>query len=106
MDRHYPSYWLRTSTQQQLAHARLTAEAERSGKVLVTHVWTDAFMDVTELTVFAPNHPRLLAMIAGSCAAADANIVDAQISTTRDGMALDIIHLQREFVIAEDEQRR
>lgn len=106
MNRHYPSYWLRTSTEQQLAHARLTAQAEREGRALVTHVWTDAFMEVTELTVFAPNHPRLLAMIAGSCAAADANIVDAQISTTRDGMALDIIHIQREFEIAEDEKRR
>ncbi|RME97626.1 MAG: ACT domain-containing protein, partial [Alphaproteobacteria bacterium] len=76
------------------------------GRVLSTNVTTDAFTDVTELTVYGPSHPRLLAMIAGACAAAGANIVDAQISTTRDGRALDTIHLQREFPMAEDEERR
>ena len=45
-------------------------------------------------------------MMAGACAAAGANIVDAQISTTRDGMALDTIHLEREFDRADDEERR
>ena len=45
-------------------------------------------------------------MIAGACARAGANIVSAQISTTRDGMALDTIHLQREFERTDDEIRR
>jgi [protein-PII] uridylyltransferase len=45
-------------------------------------------------------------MVAGACAGAGANIVDAQISTTRDGMALDTIHLEREFEQGEDEERR
>ncbi len=106
LDRHYPSYWLRATPEQQIAHARLTAKAEDDGRVLVTDVSTDAFTEVTELTIFAPNHPRLLAMIAGSCSAAGANIVDAQISTTRDDMALDTVHLQREFDYADDEKRR
>ena len=62
---------------------------------------------MTEITLLAPNHPlRLLAMVAGACACAGANIVDAQISTTRDGMALDTIHLEREFEQGEDEERR
>ena len=39
----------------------------------------------------APDHPRLLSIIAGACAAAGANIVDAQIFTTTDGLALDTI---------------
>jgi [protein-PII] uridylyltransferase len=45
--------------------------------------------------VLAPDHPRLLSVIAGACAAAGANIVDAQIFTTTDGLALDTIAVGR-----------
>ena len=58
---------------------------------------TDTFTAITELSVFAPNHPRLLALFAGACAAAGANISGAHISTTRDGFALDTFLLAREF---------
>ena len=61
---------------------------------------------MTELTVLAPDHPWLLSIIAGACAMAGANIVDAQIYTTTDGRALDTISLTREFERDEDEERR
>ena len=61
---------------------------------------------MTELTVFAPDHPRLLSVIAGACAMAGANIVDAQIYTTTDGRALDTIAVSRGFDRDEDEERR
>src|SRR6202008_3139537 len=61
---------------------------------------------VTELTVLAPDHPWLLSIIAGACAAAGANIVDAQIFTTTDGRALDNIAVTREFDQDDDEARR
>ena len=67
---------------------------------------TDAFRGVTELTVIAPDHPRLLSIIAGACAASGANIVDAQIFTTTDGLALDTISISRAFERDEDELRR
>lgn len=105
-DRHAPSYWLRTDIDTIAEHAKLLRTAKAERKNLVTHISTDAFRGVTEITLLAPNHPRLLAMVAGACAGAGANIVDAQISTTRDGMALDTIHLEREFDRAEDEERR
>jgi [protein-PII] uridylyltransferase len=104
--RHYPSYWLRTDLDVIAEHARLIRDAEAQGRSLVTHISTDAFRGVTEITLLAPNHPRLLALVAGACTGAGTNIVDAQISTTRDGMALDTIHLEREFDQAEDEERR
>ena len=106
IDRHYPAYWLRTDLDVIAEHAKLLRDAEAQGRTLVTHISTDAFRGVTEITLLAPNHPRLLAMVAGACTGAGANIVDAQISTTRDGMALDTIHLEREFDHAEDEERR
>lgn len=106
IDRHYPGYWLRTDLDVITEHAKLVRDAEGQNREVVTRISTDAFRGVTELTLLAPNHPRLLAMVAGACTGAGANIVDAQISTTRDGMALDTIHLEREFDHAEDEERR
>jgi len=38
-----------------------------------------------------------LSIIAGACASAGANIVDAQIYTTTDGRALDTIAISREY---------
>ncbi|MGD8422148.1 MAG: ACT domain-containing protein, partial [Methyloceanibacter sp.] len=104
--RHYPAYWIRTDLDVIAEHAELMRSAEQQKSVIVTHISTDAFRGVTQLTLLAPNHPWLLAMVAGACTGAGANIVDAQISTTRDGMALDTIHIQREFDHAEDEERR
>jgi len=106
IDRHYPAYWLRTDLDVIAEHAKLIRDAEAQGRTVVVHISTDAFRGVTEVTLLAPNHPRLLALVAGACTGAGANIVDAQISTTRDGMALDTIHLEREFDHAEDEERR
>ncbi len=106
MDRHYPDYWLRTDTAKQAYHARLVRRAEDEGRKLVADATTDAFTAVTELTVFAPNHPRLLALFAGACAANGANILGAHITTTRDGFALDTFLLAREFQQDEDEERR
>ncbi len=61
---------------------------------------------MTHLTVLAPDHPRLLSIIAGACAATGANIVGAQIYTTTDGLALDTISITRGFDRDEDEERR
>ncbi len=65
-----------------------------------------AFEAATELTVLAPDHPRLLSVIAGACAACDANILDAQIFTTTDGRALDTVIVSRAFDSDDDEERR
>ncbi len=106
IDRHYPDYWLRTDPRRRADHARLLRQAERDGKTFAAEHRTDAFTAITELTVFAPNHPRLLALFAGACAASGANIVGAHITTTRDGFALDTFLLAREFEHDDDELRR
>ncbi len=54
----------------------------------------------------AIDHPRLLSILTGACAAAGANIVEAQISTTQDGFALDTIIISRAFTHDADEMRR
>jgi [protein-PII] uridylyltransferase len=104
--RFYPPYWLKTEPERRLKHARLIRETDRAGRSVATAVETDAFRAVTELTIVSPDHPRLLAIITGACAAAGGNIVDAQIFTSTDGMALDTIFLSRAFDRDEDEIRR
>jgi [protein-PII] uridylyltransferase len=104
--RHYPAYWLKVDQAHKVAHANFLRDTWRSGRTLATQFSFDAMRGVTELTVIAPDHPRLLSIIAGACAGAGANIVDAQIFTTTDGLALDTIAVTREFEHDEDEARR
>jgi [protein-PII] uridylyltransferase len=104
--RHYPAYWLKVDLPHKVQHALLLHASAVEMHSLATEVVTDAFRGVTELTVVAPDHPRLLTIIAGACAASGANIVDAQIFTTTDGLALDTICISRGFERDEDEQRR
>jgi [protein-PII] uridylyltransferase len=104
--RHYPAYWIKVDVAQQEKHARFLRQAEAEGRTTATLVETDAFRGVTELTILAPDHPRLLAIITGACAAAGGNIVDAQIFTTTDGLVLDTISVSRAFDRDDDELRR
>ncbi len=86
--------------------ARFLHDAEAAGRTTATMVETDQFRGVTKLTVLAPDHPRLLAIVTGACAAAGGNIVDAQIFTTSDGLVLDTISVSRAFDRDDDELRR
>ncbi len=104
--RHYPAYWLKVDLPHKVAQARFVRATEAAGKRIATSVGFDAARGVTELAVYAPDHPWLLSIIAGACALAGANIVDAQIYTTTDGLALDTIAVSREFERDEDEARR
>jgi [protein-PII] uridylyltransferase len=99
-------YWLRTTTDQQQRHARMIAAAEKTGSDFASDVMAHAFEGMTELSIFVRDRTLRVAMIAGACTSAGANIVGAQISTTRNGHALDTIRLQREFDMSEDEERR
>jgi len=104
--RHYQPYWLKADLAHKVKHAEMLRVCEKEMRSLATECSTDAFHGVTELTVVAPDHPRLLSIIAGACATAGANIVDAQIFTTTDGLALDTISISRAFERDEDELRR
>jgi len=106
IDLHYPAYFLRVDLTHKVAHAALWRQAKHEGRRLATAVSTNAFQGITEITVLAPDHPRLLSIIAGACTVAGGNIVDAQVFTTADGQALDSISISREFTDEEDENRR
>ncbi len=106
LERHYPAYWLRVDLPRKVAHAGLIRAADAEGRSLATAVTVRSFEAVTEITVLAPDHPRLLSMVAGACTAGGGNIVDAQIFTTTDGRAIDTISIAREFDTDEEETQR
>lgn len=106
IERHIWAYWLTVDLENQLDHADLIRQSEQNRDRLTTRVGCDDFTEITEITVYTHDHPRLLSILAGSCAAVGANIADAQIFTTTDGFALDTIYIQREFADDHDEQRR
>ena len=106
IDRLYNDYWIKTSLPKQIEHMRLIASTEAAGRKFGTDFTTNDFTAISELSLLAPNHPRVLSLFAGACAAAGANIAGAHIASTRDGFALDTFLLQRAFEHEEDERRR
>lgn len=105
-DRHYAAYWLRGVPERRVVHAEMIRKADLAGDSLAFQVVPHSFEAVTDITVLAPDHPRLLTVIAGACFATGANIVDAQIDTTTDGFALDTVAISRELPDDDDERRR
>jgi len=85
------SYWLAEPLAWQVANARQVAEAEaRIGDpVPSVAVDDDPQSGATRVSVFTPDREGLFYRICAGLAAAGANIIDARIHTTRDGMALD-----------------
>jgi [protein-PII] uridylyltransferase len=85
------SYWLAEPPAWQLANARQVAAAEAhigDAKPDVV-VEDDPETGATRVSVFTPDREALFYRICAGLAAAGANIIDARVHTTRDGMALD-----------------
>ncbi|MBI3707825.1 MAG: [protein-PII] uridylyltransferase, partial [Proteobacteria bacterium] len=99
--RGYPAYWLSLDTATQARHARLVRGAERDGIPLAIDTRIDRARAVTEITIYAADHPGLFSRIAGAMALSGANIVGAQIFTLANGMALDTFLIQEASGLAE-----
>jgi [protein-PII] uridylyltransferase len=85
------SYWVAEPPAWQLANARQVAAAEAhigDAKPNVV-VEDDADSGATRVSVFTPDREALFYRICAGLAAGGANIIDARVHTTRDGMALD-----------------
>ena len=85
------SYWLAEPPEWQVANARQVAAAEAHIGEAVPNVVAedDPESSATRISVFTPDREGLFYRICAGLAAAGANIIDARIHTTRDGMALD-----------------
>ena len=91
---HYPPYWLTGDTDIHEKHARLMADCWVQDLPIMLDSEVHPEQGVTEITLFAPDHPGLFSRVAGAFASAGAVIVDAKIFTTAEGMALDIFWVQ------------
>ncbi|MBM3502275.1 MAG: [protein-PII] uridylyltransferase [Alphaproteobacteria bacterium] len=105
-ERFYRRYWTGTDTQTQARHARLMRRADAAQLAVTMDSSPDRFRAVTEFTVYTADHPGLFSRLAGAIAASGANIVDAKIHTTSDGMAIDTFWLQNEDRLPFDEPDR
>jgi [protein-PII] uridylyltransferase len=85
------SYWLAEPPAWQVANALQVAAAEAHIGDATPNVVVDddAESGATRVSVFTPDREGLFYRICAGLAAAGANIIDARIHTTRDGMALD-----------------
>jgi [protein-PII] uridylyltransferase len=92
--RGYPSYWVSFDTASHLRHARLIREAEINQAPLTIETRPDAAHGVTEVTLYTGDHAGLFAQIAGAMAVSGASILDANIVTLTNGMALDTFVVQ------------
>ncbi|MEO8454470.1 MAG: [protein-PII] uridylyltransferase [Sphingomicrobium sp.] len=85
------SYWLAEPLPWQVANAKQVAAAEaRIGEAKPSVVLEDDPQSgATRVSVFTPDREGLFYRICAGIASTGANIIDARIHTTRDGMALD-----------------
>ncbi len=90
----YPGYWLSFDPETHVRHARLVRDAEARGAPLTVVTEPSHARAVTEITVYATDHPGLFSRIAGALAVAGASIVDARIHTMTNGCALDTFWVQ------------
>lgn len=87
-------YWLSFPGEILARHLRIMRQADRDKSHFNVDIRRDDYRAVTEVMVYADDHPGLFAQIAGAMAAAGANIVNAQIFTLAHGRALDVFSIQ------------
>jgi [protein-PII] uridylyltransferase len=90
----YPGYWLSFDPETHARHARLLREADHRKAPLTVDTQPLPARAVTEVTVYAADHPGLFSKISGALAVAGGSIVDARIHTMTNGMALDTFWIQ------------
>ncbi|MDF2367011.1 [protein-PII] uridylyltransferase [Sneathiella sp.] len=92
--RFYQSYWIGTSSEDRVTQAELMRKADKEKALFTIESKSDPFRSITEVIVYTADHPGLFSRITGAMSVSGANIVDAKIHTTTDGMALDTFFIQ------------
>jgi [protein-PII] uridylyltransferase len=89
-----PAFWLSNDTDAQERLAHFMRAAEEVGEKIAVDFTIDTYRDVTHMVIYTPDHPGLFARITGALALAGVSVVDANILTLSNSMALDTFSLQ------------
>lgn len=92
--RFFGTYWNAVSTEHLVRNALMMDKADQKQNNFTVNVHVDEFQNVSELTIYAEDHPGLFSRLTGAIALSGASIQDARIFTTKDGMALDSFRIQ------------
>ncbi|MBL4802066.1 MAG: [protein-PII] uridylyltransferase [Emcibacter sp.] len=93
-ERFYEPYWLALNDENQIRNAHMIAAADKLDERLTINIHVDEYQNISELTIYAQDHPGLFARMTGAIAVSGASIQDAKVFTTKDGMALDSFWIQ------------
>lgn len=91
------AYWIAENEDTAIANAKQMADASANDDALSIAMQPDHDRGATLVTVYTADHPGLFYRLAGAVDMAGANVIDARIYTTRDGMAIDNILVQDPF---------
>ena len=100
------SYWLAYEHEQLIEHAEMVRAAGLSGSSVGSQVSLDPSRAATGITIYGADQPGLFRRVAGALSAAGANVVDAKVSTLKNGMVLDSFWFQNKLGgLFDDEER-
>jgi [protein-PII] uridylyltransferase len=88
------AYWTGFDGDSHNRHAEMCQSHISEQKLLTILMTSDLKRKATEVVIITPDDAGLFSRIAGGLAAAGANIVDARITTRKDGLTLDVFWIQ------------
>ncbi|MEG3617026.1 [protein-PII] uridylyltransferase [Magnetovibrio sp. PR-2] len=94
LEQGHANYFLAYTPQDLAYHAEIVRDADKSATHLVIKTRVREDIDVTEVLVHTLDHPGLFANIAGAISLSGGSIVNANIATLGNGMALDTFWVQ------------
>jgi len=94
LDQGGPSFWSSCDAPSHARIARIVKEAENGKLPLVLDTKSDLFRDITDIILCTADSQGLFSKISGAIALAGANILSAKIFTLKNGMAVEMFHIQ------------
>ncbi len=90
----YPNYWTSFELKSYIHHAKMCRLFDESKELVGISMTPDEARNATEIAIITADDVGLFSRIAGGVAACGANIVDARITTRKDGLTLDVLWVQ------------